>query len=657
MGYRPEIDGLRALAVIAVILNHTRSEWLPSGYLGVDIFFVISGFVITSSLLVRGREEASDFFLGFYARRFKRILPALILFVLIAGAAIAYFSPGGPSIRTGVAALFGFANMYLFHEAVDYFGRASELNIFTHMWSLGVEEQFYFIYPVLFWLAGIPRLHASARSRLFWLIFLGSIASFLLWLFLSQTNQVAAYFLMPARLWEMGTGCLVCLAMGRCQSWPFTRIQGIGLGVVVAMVAVLFLPQATIVLATPLVILLTSLFLITVRPGSMAYAGFAQPQVVFIGLISYSLYLWHWGVLCLSRWTLDMKLWMVPFQYVLIFLLALASYRWIETPLRKASWSPRLGGTLAIGLTATGVSAALLLGVSSVMRRISPIQPNPELAYETHLVGWQACDRSNTSTSTSTNKDGKCLQLDRPPFPVRVVVLGDSHAGQLASGLRSILPNLPTSMRLYFHGLCYPTIDADSMIEADCSTMRNGFDWAKTTPSVDVVLLSGYHNLVLHKNRYHWKNIDISLMAPGALESLEVSLGRTIRTLNDAGKSVVMVVDSHELFGLPEENINPRTGLLRSSGSLNVPRAQVLKRNQAYYDMLKRLAKRHPGFRIFYTGHHFCTATTCRSDWWGRPFFQTRDHLTPYGSRVMAAELKPLLLQLLQSSKPSRTQP
>ncbi|MEB3194579.1 MAG: acyltransferase family protein [Cyanobacteriota bacterium] len=655
LGYRPEIDGLRALAVIAVILNHTRSEWLPSGYLGVDIFFVISGFVITSSLLTRGREAASEFFLGFYARRFKRILPALVVFVLLAGAAIAWFSPGGPSIRTGVAALFGLANMYLFREAVDYFGRASEMNIFTHMWSLGVEEQFYFLYPLLFWLAGVPRRHTSARSKLFGLILVASLASLLLWLFLSQTNQVAAYFLMPARLWEMGMGCLVCLAIGRCESWPITRIQGIGLAVVGAMVAVLFLPQSANIVATPLIILLTSLFLIAVRPGSRAYAAFTQPQIVFIGLISYSLYLWHWGVLCLSRWTLDMKLWMVPFQYALILLLAVLSYRWIEKPLRKASWSPRLGGTLAIGLAATGVSAALLVMVASVLRRVSPIQPNPEMAYETHLVGWSSCD--GKPIGLGGKKDGNCYRLDHPPYPTRVVVLGDSHAGQLASGLRSIIPDLPTSMRLYFGGRCFPTIDADAKLDANCSIVTDGFEWVKSTSSVDVVLLSGYHNLILHKNRYHWRDIDIARMSPGALDSLEQSLGRTIQELNKAGKWVVMVVDSHELMALPEESINPRTGLLRATGSLSVPRDQVLKRNKPYYDMLKRLRKRYSAFRIFYTGNHFCTPTTCRSDWWGRPLFQTRDHLTPYGSRVVAAELKPLLLRLLQVSEASRNQP
>lgn len=654
-GYRPEIDGLRALAVIAVILNHTRSGWLPSGYLGVDIFFVISGFVITSSLLVRGREGASDFFLGFYARRFKRILPAMVAFVLIAGAAIAYFAPGGASLRTGLAALFGLANLYLFHEAVDYFGRASELNIFTHMWSLGVEEQFYFIYPLLVWLAGVPRLHASGRSKLFWLILLASCFSLVLWLFLSNTNPMAAYFLMPARFWEMGTGCLVCLAISRCQSWSFTRLQGLDLGVFMAMVAVLFLPKAAGVLATPLIILLTALFLITIRPGSSAYAVFIQPQVVFIGLISYSLYLWHWGVLCLSRWTLDMRLWMVPFQYALILLLAVASYRWIETPLRKATWSPRNARTLAMGLTATGVSAALLLAVSSVLRRVSPIRPNPELAYETHLARWQPCNGINPSSGES--KEGKCLKLDHPPFPMRVVVLGDSHAGQLASGMHSILPKLPTSIGLYFHGLCYPILDPGSLINADCSSIKRGLEWARSTPSVDVVVLTGYHNLLLHKNRYHWQDIDIARMAPGALGKLESSLDFTIRAFTGAGKFVVMVVDSHELMTLPEESITPLTGMVRSPGSLDVPRHLVLKRNQPYYDMLERLVKRHPGFHVFYGGDHFCTSTTCRSDLGGRPLFQTRDHLTPYGSRVIAAELKPLLLQLLQSSKASRTQP
>lgn len=649
LGYRPEIDGLRALAVIAVVLNHTRSEWLPSGYLGVDIFFVISGFVITSSLLLHGCEGPSDFFLGFYARRFKRILPALVVFVLIAGGAIAFFSPGGPSLRTGAAALFGLANMYLFREATDYFGQASELNMFTHMWSLGVEEQFYFIYPLLVWFAGVPQRLAAARGRLFWVILAGSVASLLLWLFLNRTNQMAAYFLMPARLWELGAGCLACLAMNRWQAWPDSRLRGVGVAVAGAMVATLFLPISANVLATPLVILFTTLFLITVRPGSAAYAMFTQPRVVFIGFISYSLYLWHWGVLCLTRWTMGVELWMVPFQYALIVLLAVMSYRWIETPLRKASWSPRLGQTLAIGLVGTAVSAILLLLLSSVLRRISPVKANPELAYESHRSGWKQCGA--IKTGSSDRKEAFCLELDHPPYPVRVLLLGDSHAGQLASGLRSILPDLPTSILSVYQGACYPKIDSP------CPIIKDGFAWAKANPSVDVVILSGYHNLVINNNRYHWNGIDIARQVPGALSSLEASLTRTVEGLTEAGKSVVIVVDSHELMTLPEESIIPLTGVLRRPGSLDVSRDQVRKRNQPYYDMLNRIAQRHPSFHVFSSGDYFCTANTCHSDLKGRPLFQTRDHLTPYGSKVLAAQLKPLLLQLLPPSKASQGEP
>ena len=192
VGYRPEIDGLRALAVLAVILYHVDHAWLPSGYLGVDIFFVISGFVITASLLSRTHETASDFLLGFYSRRFKRILPALVVFVLVAGGAIAFFSPGGPSLRTGLAALFGLSNVYLFRESADYFAQAADLNMFTHTWSLGVEEQFYFVYPLLVWFSGVPRRLAASRTRLFWMLLIASAVSLLLWLFLNRTNQAAA---------------------------------------------------------------------------------------------------------------------------------------------------------------------------------------------------------------------------------------------------------------------------------------------------------------------------------------------------------------------------------------------------------------------------------------------------------------------------------
>jgi hypothetical protein len=224
---------------------------------------------------------------------------------------------------------------------------------------------------------------------------------------------------------------------------------------------------------------------------------------------------------------------------------------------------------------------------------------------------------------------------------VRVVVLGDSHAGHLSSGLRSIFQDQSAAMVLVYKGACYPRIDSS------CPIIRNGFEWALATPSVKVVILSGYHNLVLSNNRYHWQGIDHERMLPGALESLERSMNRTVGELTAAGKSVVMVVDSHELMALPEENIIPLSGLVRAHGSLDVRREEVVKRNHAYYQMLERLAKRYPDFHIFYSGNYLCTAKVCRSDLQGQPLFQTRDHLTPYGSRVLIKNMKPLLDGLL----------
>jgi peptidoglycan/LPS O-acetylase OafA/YrhL len=156
--YRPEIDGLRALAVIAVIINHFNKNILPSGYLGVDIFFVISGFVITSSLAGHPSENFADFVLGFYTRRIKRLVPALVLFVTITSLLTVLLIPNpGLMLKLGRSALFGLSNITLYQGATNYFAVSAELNPFTHTWSLGVEEQFYVLLPFLVWFTGFGR--------------------------------------------------------------------------------------------------------------------------------------------------------------------------------------------------------------------------------------------------------------------------------------------------------------------------------------------------------------------------------------------------------------------------------------------------------------------------------------------------------------------
>ena len=208
--YRPEIDGLRAFAVVAVIVNHFNKEILPNGYLGVDIFFVISGFVITSSLYKRPSKNFNDFISGFYERRIKRLVPALSVFVLITSIAICLFNPIPTlSLRTGLTSLFGLSNLYLLKQSTDYFAQSTELNVFTHTWSLGVEEQFYILFPFLIWFSGFGRQTKNGARNLFLTIGALAIASLIGFLYFYPINQSAAYFLMPTRFWEMAAGCLL----------------------------------------------------------------------------------------------------------------------------------------------------------------------------------------------------------------------------------------------------------------------------------------------------------------------------------------------------------------------------------------------------------------------------------------------------------------
>ena len=153
LSYRPDIDGLRAIAVLAVIASHLPEKFLPSGFLGVDVFFAISGFVVTASLLGQRRTKLRHLYVGFLARRVKRLLPALTVCVGVTCFFVLATDPfPRHSIQTGLAALFGFANVVLFFFELDYFSPSSIFNAFTHTWSLGVEEQFYVVFPMFAWL-------------------------------------------------------------------------------------------------------------------------------------------------------------------------------------------------------------------------------------------------------------------------------------------------------------------------------------------------------------------------------------------------------------------------------------------------------------------------------------------------------------------------
>jgi len=437
--YRPEIDGLRAFAVVAVIINHFNKNLLPSGYLGVDIFFVISGYVITSSLSGRQSKNFLDFLTGFYERRIKRLVPALAVFLISLSILICMTNPNpGRYLQAGVYSLFGMSNIFLYRDSTNYFAQSTELNPFTHTWSLGVEEQFYLLFPFLIWFSGFGRQAPRGARNLFFWIGAMTVASLTSFIYLYQVNQPAAYFLMPPRFWEMAAGCLIFIGFQRRARIEQALEQVPPLLIVAAMVGVMFLPISAAVPATISIVVLSAILISCLKNGTAAFRFFSHEKVVFIGLISYSLYLWHWGVLVISRWTIGIHLWSAPFQLLLMVLLATLSYKYIETPFRLAKTKRPLVAIL-VGVIALCLSAVSMLAINSMRRSL-------------FLGDRQVFD---------DNRLYRTLQL-KGDSRRRLLVFGDSHAGAIGSLLENLNEKNNFSIIMHARGVGIANANTDN---------------------------------------------------------------------------------------------------------------------------------------------------------------------------------------------------
>lgn len=342
--YFPELDGLRAFAVIAVIINHTNKDLIPSGFLGVDIFFVLSGYVITLSILRRKYINFLEFLTGFYQRRIKRLMPALVFCIIINSIFICFFNyRPGTSLMTGLFSIFGLSNIFLISQSTNYFGESTDFNIFTNTWSLAVEEQFYFIYPLILYFTLFRRkTNFSTKSfkDLFVIILFFSITSLILFISFSKTNQPISYFSLPTRFWEIGLGCIAGI-IGKNNNQNKQR-QSISIDrsiFLIVITSLFFLPLKLSIYSTIFCSGLTFSILLLNKKEDYFYKVFSNKKIVFIGKISYSLYLWHWPILSLGRWSIGISSLTIPFLYLIIISMSLISYFLIEIPCRNLSSS------------------------------------------------------------------------------------------------------------------------------------------------------------------------------------------------------------------------------------------------------------------------------------------------------------------------------
>lgn len=455
LDYRADVDGLRAVAVLAVIASHLPERFLPSGFLGVDVFFAISGFVVTASLMAQREHRLIPLYIGFLARRVKRLLPALVLCVGVTSVVVLIADPfPRHSIQTGLAALFGFANIVLFFFELDYFSPSSLFNAFTHTWSLGVEEQFYVAFPLFTWL-----FYFSTRRTSFALLaaamVVGGLFSVTLFALLYEDHRAAAFYMMPARIWELGVGALVYLASDRIASsgWlpALRRIAPFVLG---GLLACFFAPEHLVMPATIVAVALTGL-LLAADGHSWAAQLLKQPPVVYVGRISYSLYLWHWPIIALGPIVLATP-WRLSILYVLATALAATiSYHWVEKPLRYRTWTPRRAGDIGVGVAANAALAAVVLMVMVAIDRgpgskDADLYPPPYLPVmpsgATHVL---TCALDGGSRVFTPETIEQCTVPPKAGSQQPTIwAMGDSHSGHLQGMLYQLHEQLGVGVHL-----------------------------------------------------------------------------------------------------------------------------------------------------------------------------------------------------------------
>jgi len=369
--FRPDVEGLRAVAVLLVVLFHAGVPGITGGYVGVDVFFVLSGFVITGLLLRERAQTNKTRLLDFYGRRSRRILPAATLVIILTVLASYHwlgFLLGNATAQVGRTASLFYANFNFISTGTNYLSSQAPPSALQNYWSLSVEEQFYVVYPTLFIIVGILWTHVSFRLKLTVLLVLSIVASLIWSILQTSVNSTAAYFSPFTRAWELAIGALVAVGSLQLAKLPqhiSALMTWIGLaGILVA--AFLFTGSTPYPgSAVTLPVISTALLVAggTAVPRMGAEFLLRLPPFRWLGKLSYSLYLWHWPILIIAAQYAGHSLPVVDnLLWVLLAIgLSIGSYFLVENPIRHWAFIARSGiRSVFLGAILIGISLAVL---------------------------------------------------------------------------------------------------------------------------------------------------------------------------------------------------------------------------------------------------------------------------------------------------------
>lgn len=670
LSYRPEIDGLRALAVLPVILFHAGFQWISGGYVGVDIFFVISGFLITS-IILKEKEAGHFSLLRFYERRARRILPALFA-VMAACLPLAWqlMTPGQlVDFSHSLIAVTLFVANILFWRTSDYFAPTADEQPLLHIWSLGVEEQYYLLFPLLIllvWRRGLVRTTQ--------VVALVAVVSLALSEWSWRHHATANFYLPHTRAWELLVGSLLALLSVRQPLHHLIPSRGVinvlaGTGLGLILFAIFTFDRKTPVpgLYALAPTLGTALILAFARRDTWVGKLLSTRWLVAVGLVSYSAYLWHQPLFAFARLHDPNEPASRVFALLTLLTLALAwlSWRFVEQPFRNKNRVSRpavlafaLAGSLAF--IAIGVTGSINKGFENrVGGQVSEIFHG--LRQDKRELCGATAGRDVAPATTVCNR-GDARQ------PVTIAVLGDSHADALYSRLGDLFARLQRNGTLLTYTGCPPVMGvfrADEDSSHRCQEYNQAvFDLLANEPAIDTVILAARWSLYMESARFdngeggiepsdnsillapvtedaRWKNDD-ALRRSMVAARIRASVSHYL----DSGKTVILVYPVPEVgWHAPNLMAHYLKNNLVPDHHYSTAYDVFKTRSQAANQALDEIPD-HPKLLRIKPELIFCNtwlADRCIFAIDGKPLYFDEDHLSLLGSDFVVNEIAPLL--------------
>lgn len=650
--YRPDIDGLRAVAVTIVIIYHFGLGLLPGGFVGVDVFFVISGFLITS-IIARESDENRFSFLTFYERRIRRIFPALILVLVVTSLAAWVillpedFSPFGRVLAW--TPLFG-SNFVLMNRG-DYFEPASGTKPLLHTWSLGVEEQFYIVFP---WLLIAARRFRVSRTGLVAGISALSLATSIV---SALVGWDKSFFLLTSRFWELGAGSLVALSQPKFRDRPRHWLSTIGLGGIILSCFVLD-PTMGVPGWVVLPAVLGAVGVI-LGAGGLASRLLATTPFVALGRISYPMYLWHWPLIVFVMYVSSRPLGAA--SAVIIFaatiLLSYATLVFIEVPIRSRVWFKERGSLFlaatvsSIPIIALGIIAVTTRGLPSrwgdaELTLMAPRTSIPEIVRMCGFHSFQEMDEAAPCSIGSTS-----------PKLYSFALIGDSHSMQIAHAVSLAAEKVGAKGIFMVARGCPPLPHFNLHTDRTqfCSLHFERTLQAINEFGVDTIFIAARWQIYLSSHaraqEHQWDWLLLKSPRSASKSAALYALKGTFDRLAD--RQVVV------LFSTPEfDAIVPNALALTKRFGVEMP---VMKRD-AYEERQKQvrnifaevLKGRH-NVEVLEPAAILCASGICKTTLDGMPIYSDTNHLTESGARLIAPLFEPALRRAATEAKMAAT--